>query len=243
VTTNGEQWGRTAAALNWVSATLALVLLAPILLLIAAAVLAGDGGPIFYRERRLGLHGKPFSVIKFRTLTPASGEDCLVAPVGDPRVTRTGRILRRFHLDELPQLVNILRGEMAFVGPRPAREELWRGVSPELRTRALSFPPGLTSPASLRYLCEDEVLAGYEHPESVYRDVLFPMKVGVDLRYFENRAPAIDLRLMVHTLSAVFLRRDRAHCRQRLMALLQDTEGTTEASAQASIRAAGEPGT
>lgn len=201
-----------------------MLLLLPLLGLIAAAILLDSGRPAFYRERRLGLHGRPFSIFKFRTLVAGSGEDRLVAPLGDPRITRVGRILRRYHLDELPQLANILRGEMAFVGPRPSRSELWSAVAPALRARALSFCPGLTSPASLRYLCEDEVLAECGSPEAVYRNVLFPMKVGVDLRYFESRTPANDRRLMIRTLSWVFLRADRSGCRQRLIELLHGSE-------------------
>lgn len=210
-----------AAAVTLAAAT--LVLLSPVLLLIAAAVFAESGRPVFYRERRLGLAGRPFTIIKFRTLKTGSGERGLVAPRGDVRVTRVGRILRRYHLDELPQLVNILRGDMAFVGPRPARAELWTGVPPELRARALSFRPGMSSPASLRYLCEDELLATIVDPEMVYREVLYPMKVAVDLGYFENRAPADDWRVAVRTLAAVFLGRDRAECRRRLAELLHDS--------------------
>lgn len=201
-------------------AAMAIVLLAPVFLLIAALVLLDGGRPLIHREPRVGLGGRCFPVLKFRSLQPGREAERLVAPPGDPRITRVGRFLRASHLDELPQLFNVLRGEMAFAGPRPARPELWRGVPPSLRDRALAIRPGLVSPASLDYIGEDDVLAEYHDPETLYREVIFPAKVAEDTAYFERRQARSDLRLFLRTLGVILLGRGRVHSRHRVRRLL-----------------------
>lgn len=205
--------------MNRLLALLALIMLSPVMLVIAVAVRAG-GRPVIYRETRLGLGGRGFPIYKFRTLRRNAGQDRFVAPVGDGRITYPGSLLRRLHLDELPQLVNIVRGEMNFVGPRPARAELWSGVPTGLRERALAFRPGLTSPASLSHICEDEVLARYEHPQSLYRDIIFPAKVAEDVRYFEC-ARRQDWKVAWRTFAAVLRQGSDRRCRERLIRLLE----------------------
>lgn len=201
-------------------ALLGLVLLAPFMLLIALAVRLDSPGPFIYREARLGAGGRPFTIHKFRTLHPGHSEESLVALPGDPRITRVGRRLRPMHLDELPQLLDVLRGRMSLVGPRPARAEIWASVATDLRARALSFKPGLTSPASVAFLCENRVLAGYPEPEALYRSIVFPEKVAEDVRYFESRTFGGDLRILLATLFRVGLRRRDEQCRARLAGLL-----------------------
>lgn len=208
---------------NPLLALLAITALSPVMLLIAAAVRLTGTGPVVYRECRLGRGGRAFRLYKFRSLREAGAGGQFVAPVGDPRITVIGHYLRRFHLDELPQLVNIIRGDMSFVGPRPARPELWRGVAPDLRDRALDFRPGLTSPASLRYICEDNMLALVEYPELVYREMIFPAKVAEDVEYFESGARQ-DLKVMCRTFTAVLGQSDDAGCRERINRLLNATQ-------------------
>lgn len=208
--------------LNAGLALVAAVALAPVMLAIAALVWLDDRGPILYRETRLGCGGRRFRIFKFRTLRGGEGGFGLVAPVGDCRITRVGSWLRRIHLDELPQLFNIFRGDMNFVGPRPARPPLWTGVEPVLRHRALAFRPGLTSPASVRFVCEDAVLANFERAEMLYRDVVFPAKVALDVDYFENRNTWRDLKVLAATVAAVVGQRNDRRCRQRLAGLLRD---------------------
>ncbi|MBS3743143.1 MAG: sugar transferase [Wenzhouxiangellaceae bacterium] len=198
----------------------AIVLLWPFLLALAAAVRFDSRGPVFYSEERLGRAGKPFRIYKFRTLHPQPEDKRPVAPSDDPRVTRLGARLRPVHLDELPQLFNIARGEMRFVGPRPTREDLWRGVDEALRRRALAFTPGLTSPASLRFDCEDDVLAETENPEQIYRDVIFPAKVAMDVRHFEHPRRLSDTKLILATVATVIGTRGDGNCRRRLERLL-----------------------
>lgn len=206
------------------------LLLAPLMLLIALAVRADSRGPVVHRELRLGRDGRRFRLHKFRTLHHGRSEESLVAPRGDPRITRLGRLLRPAHLDELPQLLHVLRGTMSLVGPRPARPEMWDGVGADLRRRALAFRPGMTSPASLRFLCEDAVLARFPDPEALYREIVFPAKVAEDVRYFEARTWMSDLRIVLRTPLLVASRRGDAPCRQRLARLLA---GTGEPAARA----------
>jgi len=199
------------------------LMLVPVMAIIALAVALDGRGPILYRETRLGRDGRPFVLSKFRTLHPGHAGDSLVAPPGDPRITRLGRFLRPSHLDELPQLLAVLRGRMSLVGPRPARAELWAAVPAHLRHRALAVRPGMTSPASVAFLCEDAVLAGCADPEAAYRDVVFLAKVVEDVHYFESRTVRTDASLLLRTLFRVGLRTRRERCRQRLGRLLQAT--------------------
>jgi len=205
---------------------------------IALAVRLESGGPILYRERRLGQHGREIVLPKFRTLHADQQPGSRVAAVGDPRITRVGQVLRRTHLDELPQLFRILAGSMSLVGPRPERLAMWQGIDPGLRSRVLAFRPGVTSPASLDYLCEDEVLSEFNEPERLYRDVVLPLKLAADVHYFETRRPVDDLRVLLHTvarllLARVLFKRDEQCCRRRLRALLVDGDqcGHTRGSA------------
>lgn len=209
--------------MNPLLALFALVALSPVMLCIAVAVRL-TGGPVLYREWRLGRHGRPFRIYKFRTLRPGRGPERFVAPVGDARVTPVGRFLRRTHLDELPQLLNIIRRDMDFVGPRPAIPALWSGVPVALRERALAFRPGLTSPASLRYLCEDRVLADVRDPQAIYRDLVFPAKVAEDASYFDNRTAWSDCITLLRTPVAILRHSDEGSCRRRILRLLRDRE-------------------
>jgi len=210
----------SAPPLDALVALISILLLWPVMLLLAAAVLLDSRGPIIYSEERLGKAGKPFRIYKFRTLHPQSKRGRSVAPVDDSRITRLGTWLRPLHLDELPQLFNIVRGDMRFVGPRPTRHELWGGVNDNFRARALKFTPGLTSPASIRFDCEDEVLAETENPEQIYRDLVFPAKVAMDVGHFENRRRWSDLKIIFATVRTVFSTRGDRKCRQRLRRLL-----------------------
>jgi len=192
----------------------------PLLLGIAVVVGLGSRGGVLHCQTRLGQHGRPFRIYKFRTLHSPQGGGGLVAPVGDERVTGIGAWLRATRLDELPQLVNIVKGEMSFIGPRPARPELWDGVAKALRERALAHKPGLTSPATVRFICEDELLAEVSKPARVYRNILYPARVALDVRFFENRARWSDFSLLGLTLAIILGRRDVDACRRRLARLL-----------------------
>lgn len=206
--------------LDAVVAVIAILLLWPVLLALAAAVRLDSRGPSIYCEERLGRDGKPFRIYKFRTLHPQSEGDPPVAASDDSRITRLGTWIRPIHLDELPQLFNIVRGEMRFVGPRPTKSEFWASVDRDLRRRALAFAPGLTSPASIRFNCEDDVLAETTDPVRAYRDILFPAKVAMDVRHFESRRRWSDLEVIIATGCTVIGKRGDRNCHRRLERLL-----------------------
>jgi len=216
----GEGTGQTGGSLDAVLAVIAILALWPVLLMLAAAVRLDSRGPVIYSEQRLGRAGKPFRIFKFRTLHPQPEGTAPVAASDDSRITRLGAWLRPVHLDELLQLFNIVRGEMRFVGPRPTRMELWGSVDDGLRQRALAFTPGLTSPASIRFNCEDDVLARTDNPVKAYRDIVFPAKVAMDVRHFENRRRWSDLKVIVATACTVIGKRGDRNCRRRLERLL-----------------------
>jgi lipopolysaccharide/colanic/teichoic acid biosynthesis glycosyltransferase len=209
-----------AMLINRILALVVGLILLPVMLVIAAMVRIGGPGPIIYSQTRLGWRGQRFRIYKFRTLSQPDGGAGLVAPAGDERITRVGSWLRASHLDELPQILNILRGDMRFVGPRPARPELWTSVPPDLCQRALAFAPGLTSPASLAFICEDDYLAGIENPLEAYRDIIYPAKVALDANWFENAGSLAHVGIVLATLKIMLGFRNDDCCRQRLTSLL-----------------------
>ena len=194
---------RGKRALDVAVAAVGLVALSPLLALLAAAV-ALDGGPIFFRQERVGRRGRPFRIAKFRTMVPDA--DRLGAPLtvaGDRRITRVGRVLRAAKLDELPQLWNVLTGEMSLVGPRP---EVPRYVAlyTEEQARVLALTPGITDPASIRYRHEEAALADSSDPERAYLDVIMPEKIRINLEYAARASVGSDLAVIVETLVALF---------------------------------------
>ena len=185
-----------------VAAGLGLVSLAPLLAAIAAAVRLDSPGPALYRARRTGRGGAEFTMYKFRTMhvsRPTHGPR--ITAHGDRRVTRVGRILRRSKLDELPQLWNVLVGDMSLVSPRPEDPHYVRLYSPEQR-RVLEVRPGMTSLASLRYRDEERLLVGPDW-ERTYVDVVMPAKLAIDLDYVERQSLLLDARILWETAKSM----------------------------------------
>jgi lipopolysaccharide/colanic/teichoic acid biosynthesis glycosyltransferase len=180
-----------------------LVLLACPFAVIALAIKLFSTGPVFYRQQRIGRGGEPFWLYKFRTMR-ASGDGPLITVEGDPRITPMGRVLRRCKLDELPQLWNVLRGDMSIIGPRPEVEQLVRYYTPEQR-RILEQTPGVAGLSQLVYPHEADILQGYPNPEEVYRQHLMPKKLTVDLEYERNRTLRSDLVLLAEIILLSFL--------------------------------------
>lgn len=185
-----------------VSAT-ALVLLSPILAATALAIKIDSDGPIFFRQERIGLHGVPFKIHKFRTMRD---EKPLVnvSATGDPRVTRVGRVLRKTKLDELPQLIDVVQGTMAIVGPRPEVPEYVAKWPADLRDLILSVRPGITDPASIKYRNEADELAAAADPARYYEEVLIPKKTALYAQYVKNRSLCGDAKLIFETIKTVF---------------------------------------
>lgn len=165
---------------------------------IALANRFGDGGSVFYRAPRVGEGGRLFRILKFRTMRPASGPGITFRD--DSRVTPFGRLLRRSKLDELPQLINVLRGEMSVVGPRPESPEYVDWSDP-LQRAVFGLKPGLTGPSQLAYLHEEEALVD----ELQYRTVVLPRKLAIDRAYYQQATLRGDLQLILATLRALVL--------------------------------------
>jgi lipopolysaccharide/colanic/teichoic acid biosynthesis glycosyltransferase len=180
-----------------------LILLSPLLLLAAVVVKLSSPGPVFHRARRVGKGGRLFDVYKFRTMiVNAAAHGPRVTGAGDHRVTPVGRFLRRSKIDELPQLFNVLRGDMSLVGPRPEDPSYVKTYS-RGQLQVLRVKPGLTSPATILHRNEEQMLAGPD-PESNYRDQILPAKLQIDLRYFSHRTLSRDLFVLAKTAVALF---------------------------------------
>jgi lipopolysaccharide/colanic/teichoic acid biosynthesis glycosyltransferase len=186
--------------LDVVVAATALVALMPLLLLLALLVRLDSKGPPIFRQRRVGLGGKEFLLLKLRTMysRPDDGAGAF-EPGNISRVTPLGRHLRRLKLDELPQLWNVLVGEMSLVGPRPEVRQ-WVEVYPERWTLVHTVRPGLTDPASLVYRNEEALLAQATDPEKMYREVLLPHKLELYAEYVRNRSLGRDLAILAQTV-------------------------------------------
>ena len=182
-----------------------LVVFAPVWVAIAVWIKVDSAGPVLFRQQRVGRHGVPFRIHKFRTMAHAPAAAGLPLTVGaDARVTRAGRVLRRTRLDELPQLIDVLAGSMSLVGPRPEVPRYVALYPPELRAKVLSVRPGLTDPASLLNLDENELLGRAADPERAYVEVVLPAKLRCSARYVDERSLAGDLRLIGRTLRVIF---------------------------------------
>jgi lipopolysaccharide/colanic/teichoic acid biosynthesis glycosyltransferase len=178
-----------------------LLVVSPLILVITILMKLSSAGPVLYAGTRIGRFGKPFRLLKFRTMVmnadkiggPSTADD-------DPRVTRVGRVLRRYKLDEMPQLINVLKGEMSFVGPRPevtAEVELY---SPEQR-ELLKVVPGITDWASMRFHNEGEILKGSVDPHRTYQEKIRPEKIRLGLEYVQKRSFWVDMQILTGTLA------------------------------------------
>ena len=180
----------------------ALLLLALPMLAVAAWIKFDSAGPVFFRQQRVGRHGVPFAIHKFRTMRHGAGG--LALTVGDDaRITRAGRWLRRTRLDELPQLLDVLAGDMSLVGPRPEVPRYVALYPPGLRDRALAVRPGLTDPASLAYIDEAALLAAAADPEREYVERILPAKLQAAAAYAERATLASDLAVLARTARAL----------------------------------------
>jgi lipopolysaccharide/colanic/teichoic acid biosynthesis glycosyltransferase len=180
-----------------------LIVIAPVLGVLALLVWLEDRGPVFYRQVRVGLHGKPFRIWKFRSMVLNADRQGLLLTVGrDPRITRVGSVLRQTKLDELPQLFNVLVGEMSFVGPRPEVQKYVNLYSSEQR-QVLELIPGITDLASIKYRAESELLAASSAPEQTYIDEIMPAKICLNLEYAQGSSVMTDVMVILRTLVRV----------------------------------------
>jgi len=180
-----------------------LIALSPLLAITAILIRLTSPGPVIFRQRRMGMGGGEFTLIKFRTMEQAedSSEESF-DPGQTKRITRLGRMLRITKLDEVPQLWNVLRGEMSLVGPRP-EVRAWTEVYPESWSKVLSVKPGITDPASILYRNEEELLAESDDPEKTYKEIILPHKLELYQEYVDNMSFSYDLKLIFTTLFAI----------------------------------------
>jgi len=190
-------------AFDFVSSLIGLILVSPILLTIAILIKREDGGSVFYRGVRVGRFGKLFGIFKFRTMV-LNAEKLGGASTADddPRITRAGKFIRKFKLDELPQLINVLKGEMSIVGPRP-EVQMYVDMFTEEEKAILSVRPGITDWASIWNPDEGAILAGSPDPEKAYMEKIRPEKIRLQLKYVRERSLWNDLKIIAQTLITI----------------------------------------
>lgn len=187
-------------AFDCVAAFLGLVFLSPLLLIVAVWIKLSSPGPVLYSQARVGLNGKVFHLYKFRSMIPGADKmSSSIVAAKDPRITAVGRVLRRTKLDELPQLWNVLVGELSLVGPRPDVPEIVSTYTAEMR-RILSVPQGMTSVAALHLRDEGLLLDRAADPDHAYVRIVLPAKIALNMAHVERQSLLFDLRILFQTL-------------------------------------------
>ncbi len=193
--------------LDFIIALSLLVTLLPLLVTVSLVLLVVQGLPILFIQQRVGKNGNLFDLYKFRTMEQdAHLELQVTVGLTDPRITPFGRWLRRYKIDEFPQLVNVIKGDMSMVGPRPELEK-YVDQSAELQRRALSVKPGITDYASLHFSNDNEMLMGSDSPESTYINTIIPRKLELNMTYIKNPSIVNYFKVIILTVYRVFLRR------------------------------------
>lgn len=184
--------------------SLGVFLLAPLFLVVSIWIKFDSPGPVFFRQKRVGRFGRPFSIFKFRTMCQDADKKGRLITVGeDPRITRLGRFLRQYKIDELPQLFNVVIGDMSLVGPRPEVPHYVECYPVDVRTVVLSVPPGITDYASLAFKDESSILESKVDPVRSYIEEILPLKLQYCLRYVAERTLWNDFKIILATLRAI----------------------------------------
>lgn len=191
------------------AAAAGLILFSPLLLILAVAVKLSSPGPVFFSQTRVGKHGREFKLFKLRTMICSDGPE--VTAANDTRITKLGRLLRKYKLDELPQLFNVLLGHMSLVGPRPEVPRLVALYSEEQK-RVLDVKPGITGPTQLFFRNEEELLSRAANPIDAYINQVMPRKLAIDLEYIQNRSLLSDFVLILKTPFAILRNNKRKGC-------------------------------
>ena len=186
-------------AFDLAASGIGLLLLSPLLLALAAWIRLDSPGPVFFRQERIGLRGRPFRIYKFRSMrVDHSGPQITVG--ADDRITHSGHIIRAYKLDELPQLLNVFLGDMSLVGPRPEVPRYVALYPADVRAEVLSVRPGITDLASVQYRSESTLLAQSADPERTYVDTILPAKLALCRQYVRERSLGLDLKIIGMTL-------------------------------------------
>ncbi|MDC3103920.1 sugar transferase [Flavobacteriales bacterium] len=181
------------------SSFIGILVLLPLILVISIVIKLDSKGPVFFKQKRIGKDGKLFTMIKFRSMSVVQKSKSTVSVKGDVRITKVGAFIRKYKFDELPELWNVLVGQMSIVGPRPDV----KGFADELQGEdrlILELRPGITGPASLKYANEEELLSHQENPEKYNNEVIFPDKVRINLDYYYNQNLILDLKIIFATI-------------------------------------------
>ena len=196
-------WGAMACkrAFDIVCSLLGLVVLSPLLLVVSLLVAVTSPGGVFFRQERIGKGGKPFRIFKFRSMRKDNA-GLKITTGNDSRITPVGRFLRKSKIDELPQLINVLVGDMSFVGPRPEVAYYVNLYTPYQR-QVLLVRPGITDYASIAYRNENDLLAGAEDPEKMYIEQIMPDKIELNMKYLREISPLADIKLILKPVAAV----------------------------------------
>lgn len=189
----------TKRLFDFCSSLIGFIVLMPVLILISIAIKISSSGPVLFCQKRVGKDGKLFTLIKFRSMTVQQESNSTATVRGDVRITKIGVFLRKYKLDELPELWNVIKGEMSLVGPRPDVP----GYADKLVGKdrnVLKLRPGITGTASLKYANEEEILATQDNPQKYNDEVIFPDKVKVNLDYYENQSLWLDIKIIFATI-------------------------------------------
>ena len=184
---------------DFMSSLVGIIILSPLFLIIAITIRIDTRGPVLFRQHRVGQDGRLFTLVKFRSMIVDENIGSTSTARGDIRITKVGGFLRKYKLDELPELWNVFKGEMSLVGPRPDVP----GYADKLEGKdrnILLMRPGITGPASLKYANEEDILAKQENPQKYNDEVIFPDKVRVNLDYYENQSLWLDIKIIFATI-------------------------------------------
>ena len=185
------------------ASSVALLLLFPLLIAIAVWVRLDSSGPVFFRQVRVGRYGKSFRIFKFRTMRTNAEKEGKLTIGSDHRITRSGHFLRRYKLDELPQLIDVLRGTMSLVGPRPEVPDYVECYPAELREKVLSVRPGITDYASIEMADENSVLSEYDDPQKAYIEIILPAKLKLYSDYVDSQSLVEDVKILFLTVKRI----------------------------------------
>jgi len=185
---------------DFLASLLGLIILSPFFLVIAGLIKLYDKGPVFFKQKRIGKNFKPFYIYKFRTMVVNADKiGSLVTKEDDPRITRLGKFLRKFKIDELPQLFNVIKGDMSIVGPRPEVEKYVLSFKDDFK-EILKIRPGITDYATLRFRNEEEILKEYDDIEEGYIKEVLPEKIRLYMQYINDMSFLTDIKLILYTL-------------------------------------------
>lgn len=188
---------------DFVAAVIGLIFLMPLFVIVACWIKLDSSGPVFFRQQRVGRYGIPFHIFKFRTMQMGAETKGQITVGNDMRITGAGHFLRHYKIDELPQLINVLSGEMSLVGPRPEVPRYVACYPKDMREIVLSVPPGITDWAAIKYKDESNLLGLADNSEQTYIEVIMPIKLEHYVRYVKERSFLTDLRIIFTTLFAI----------------------------------------